>query len=86
MDFTAVSLTLSPHPSQSFFSASYPGDLESTHAQVVVGFLTGTMQNGAFFICMFLSLPCELRLSCRLYMRLIMILSVGEIKKSKFKS
>lgn len=41
MYFTAISITFSPHPSQSLFSAFYPGDLESSHIQVVVGFLIG---------------------------------------------
>lgn len=47
--FHWISLRLSPHPSQSLFLAFYPDDLESTHIQVVVDFLIGTMQNGAFF-------------------------------------
>lgn len=50
MDFTALSFTVSPHPSQPLVLAFYPGNLESTHIQVVVGFLIGTlMQNDAPF-------------------------------------
>lgn len=65
MDFTAISLTLSPHPSQFFVSAFYPGDLESTHIQVVVDFLIrDSVQNGGGFPHWYvLSHLCELRLS-----------------------
>lgn len=42
-------LTLSSQPPQALFSAFYPGDLESTHIQVVMGYLRGMIQNGAFF-------------------------------------
>lgn len=63
MNFPVISLTLSPHSFQSSFSAFHPGDMESTHTQVVVGFLIETMHNGAFFIGVFLSHLCELRLS-----------------------
>lgn len=51
MDFTALSFTVSPHPSQPLLLAFYPGNLESAHIQVVMGFLIGTVQNDALFHC-----------------------------------
>lgn len=47
---TALSFTISLHIFQPLVLAFYPGNLESTHIQVVVGFLIGTMmQNDAPF-------------------------------------